>query len=69
MRFEPIYTTSNVMARNLMRLKTARQAEANLPFNERVPAGLCQSARLVSTRCFKQIEGNRITQTDRLLTI
>ncbi len=62
MGFEPRYTISSQVARDLMRIEAARQAVAVLPLNERVLAGLRQSARLVSTHYSTQIEGNRLTQ-------
>jgi len=62
MDFEPRYTISSQVARDLMRIEAARQAVAVLPLNERVLAGLRQSARLVSTHYSTQIEGNRLTQ-------
>lgn len=62
MSFEPRYTISSQVARDLMRIEAARQAVAILPLNERVLAGLRQSARLVSTHYSTQIEGNRLTQ-------
>ena len=62
MGFEPIYGISSQIARDLMRIEAARQAVADLPMNERVLAGLRQSARLVSTHYSTQIEGNRLTQ-------
>lgn len=62
MSFEPCYTISSQVARNLMRIEAARAAVAVLPLNERVLAGLRQSARLVSTHYSTQIEGNRLTQ-------
>jgi len=62
MGFEPLYTISSRIARDLMRIEAARQAAAVLPLNERVLAGLRQSARLVSTHYSTQIEGNRLTQ-------
>ena len=62
MGFEPKYAISSEMARDLMRIEAARQAVAGLPLNERVLAGLRQTARLVSTHYSTQIEGNRLTQ-------
>jgi len=62
MGFEPRYTISSQAARNLMRIEADRQAVAALPLNERVLAGLRQSARLMSTHYSTQIEGNRLTQ-------
>lgn len=62
MGFEPHYTLSSQVARDLMRIEAARQAVAALPLNERVLAGLRQSARLASTHYSTQIEGNRLTQ-------
>jgi len=64
MGFKPIYTISSEMAQDLMRIESARQAVADLPLNERVLAGLRQSARLVSTHYSTQIEGNRLTQAE-----
>jgi Fic family protein len=52
------------MARDLMRIESARQAVENLPLNERVLAGLRQSARLISTHYSTQIEGNRLTKAE-----
>jgi len=52
MSFEPRYTITSRVARDLMRIEAARQAVAALPLNERVLAGLRQSARLVSTHVF-----------------
>ncbi len=62
MGLEPRYTLSPQVARDLMRVEAARQAVAVLPLNERVLAGLRQSARLVSTHYSTKIEGNRLTQ-------
>jgi len=62
MGFEARYTISSQVARDLMRIEAARQAVAGMPLNERVLAGLRQSARLVSTHYSTQIEGNRLTQ-------
>ncbi len=62
MGFEPNYTISSQMARDLMQIESARQAVVNLPLNERVLAGLRLSASLVSTHYSTQIEGNRLTQ-------
>jgi Fic family protein len=62
MGFEPCYTISSQVARDLMRIEAAREAVAVLPLNEQVLAGLRQSARLVSTHYSTQIEGNRLTQ-------
>lgn len=62
MGFEPRYAISSRIARNLMRIEAARQAAETLPLNERVLAGLRQSARLLSTHYSTQIEGNRLTQ-------
>lgn len=64
MDFKPIYTISSSIARDLMRIESARQAVADLPLNEQVLAGLRQSARLVSTHYSTQIEGNRLTQDE-----
>ncbi len=64
MSFDPIYTISSQIARDLMRIEAARQAVADLPLNERVLAGLRHSARLVSTHYSTQIEGNRLTQAE-----
>ncbi|MBL7221663.1 MAG: Fic family protein [Phycisphaerae bacterium] len=64
MGFEPNYTISSEIARDLMRIESAREAVANLPLNERVLAGLRQTARLVSTHYSTQIEGNRLTQAE-----
>ena len=64
MSFEPVYSISGRIARNLMAIEAARQAVADLPMNERVLAGLRQSARLVSTHYSTQIEGNRLTQAE-----
>lgn len=64
MSFQPIYTISTQIARDLMRIEAARQAVTDLPLNERVLAGLRQSARLVSTHYSTQIEGNRLTQAE-----
>ena len=64
MGFEPNYTISGEIARGLMRIEAARQAVADLPLNEKVLAGLRQSARLVSTHYSTQIEGNRLTQAE-----
>ena len=62
MPFRPRYTISAAVARNLMRIEAARQAVALLPLNEKVLAGLRESARLQSTHYSTQIEGNRLTQ-------
>lgn len=62
MPFAPRFTISSPIARNLMRIEADRQLVAALPMNERVLAGLRQSARLVSTHYSTQIEGNRLTQ-------
>jgi len=64
MDFEPVYTLSNQLARDLMQIEAARQGVASLPLNERVLAGLRQSARLISTHFSTQIEGNRLTQAE-----
>jgi Fic family protein len=64
MGFEPNYAISSEIARDLMRIEAARQAVDDLPLNERVLAGLRQSARLVSTHYSTQIEGNRLTQAE-----
>lgn len=61
MSFAPHYTISSQVARDLMRIEAARAMVAVLPLNERVLAGLRQSARLVSTHYSTQIEGNRLT--------
>ena len=42
MGLEPVYTISSEIARNLMRIESARQAVDSLPLNERVLAGLRQ---------------------------
>lgn len=62
MAFQPRYSIPGSVARDLMRIEAARQAVASLPLNERVLAGLRQSARLHSTHYSTQIEGNRLTQ-------
>ena len=69
MGFEPRYTITSRVARGLMLIEAARQAVAALPLNERVLAGLCRSARLVSTHYSTQIEGNRLSraQVERVL--
>ena len=69
MGFEPRYTITSRVARGLMLIEAARQAVAALPLNERVLAGLRQSARLVSTHYSTQIEGNRLSreQVERVL--
>lgn len=64
MGFTPTYTISDSIAQDLMRIESARQAVADLPLNERVLAGLRQSAKLVSTHYSTQIEGNRLTQKE-----
>lgn len=64
MGFEPRVAISNRIALDLVRIEAARQAVAHLPLNERVLAGLRQSARLVSTHYSTQIEGNRLTQAE-----
>jgi len=62
MVFSLHYVISSQAAQNLMRIEAARQAVAMLPLNERVLAGLRQSARLISTHYSTQIEGNRLSQ-------
>ncbi len=62
MAFRPRYTITTTVARDLMRIEAARQAVAMLPLNEKVLAGLRDSARLQSTHYSTQIEGNRLTQ-------
>ena len=64
MAFQPRYSIPGPVARDLMRIEAARQAVASLPLNERVLAGLRQSARLHSTHYSTQIEGNRLTQAE-----
>ncbi|HDY65478.1 MAG TPA: Fic family protein, partial [Phycisphaerae bacterium] len=64
MDFKPIYTISSSIAQDLMQIEAARQAVAGIPLNERVLAGLRQSAKLISTHYSTQIEGNRLTQDE-----
>ena len=64
MIFQPRYSISGPVARDLMRIEAAREAVASLPLNERLLAGLRQSARLRSTHYSTQIEGNRLTQAE-----
>lgn len=62
MTFAPRFRISTAVARDLMRIEAARQAVDLLPLNEKVLAGLRQSAKLQSTHYSTQIEGNRLTQ-------
>ena len=62
MSFEPKFTITPKIARDLMRIEAARQAVQDLPITPSVLATLRETARLFSTHYSTMIEGNRLTQ-------
>ena len=62
MYFEPKFTITPKIARDLMRIESARQAVQDLPITPSVLATLRETARLFSTHYSTMIEGNRLTQ-------
>jgi hypothetical protein len=69
MGFEPRYTITSRVARDLMRIEAARQAVAALPLNEGMPAGLRRSARLASTHYSAQADPNACGVCDAVVWI
>jgi Fic family protein len=62
MPFQPVFTITPKIARNLMRIEAARQAVEGLPITPSVLATLRATSRLVSTHYSTMIEGNRLTR-------
>ena len=62
MPFEPRFTITPRIARDLMRIEAAKQAIEFLPITPSVLATLRETARLYSTHYSTMIEGNRLTQ-------
>jgi len=61
MIFEPVYSITNKIARDLMRMEAAKHAVIDLPITVLVQRKLRETARLVSTHYSTEIEGNRLT--------
>lgn len=61
MIFEPVYSITSKIARNLMRIEAAKHAVIDLPMTVLVQRKLRETARLASTHYSTEIEGNRLT--------
>lgn len=59
--FEPCFTITGKMARNLMRIEADRDAVASLPLTASLLNSLRRTARLLSTHYSTQIEGNLLS--------
>ncbi len=64
MSFAPKYTITAKTAAALMRIEAARQAVVHLPITPGVLATLRETARLYSTHCSTQIEGNQLSPAE-----
>ena len=60
--FNPTFTITPGVARDLMRIEAVKQAIQTLPITPRVLSNLRVTARLNSTHYSTMIEGNRLTQ-------
>ncbi len=69
--FNPVYTISPSIAKDLMRIEAAKQQVALLPVNPRVMASLRETAKLYTTHYSTMIEGNRLDpkQVKAVLTL
>ena len=64
MSFAPKYTITAKTAAALMRIEAARQTVVHLPITPGVLATLRETARLYSTHCSTQIEGNQLSPAE-----
>jgi hypothetical protein len=60
--FNPIFTITPSVARDLMRIEAVKQAIRTVPITPHVLSNLRETARLFSTHYSTMIEGNRLTQ-------
>lgn len=60
--FNPTFTITPAVAKDLMRIEAVKQAIRTLPTTPHVLANLRETARLFSTHYSTMIEGNRLTQ-------
>lgn len=60
-KFNPKYTITPKIARDLMRIEAVRQSIIRLPMTVTVQKRLRETARLISTHYSTEIEGNRLT--------
>ena len=69
--FNPVYTISPGIAKQLMRIEAAKQKVCLLPVNPRVLASLRETAKLYTTHYSTMIEGNRLDpdQVKEVLTL
>lgn len=61
MIFKPVYSITNGIARDLMRIEAAKYAVIDLPMTVMAQRKLRETARLCSTHYSTEIEGNRLT--------
>ncbi|MGI9215247.1 MAG: Fic family protein [Gammaproteobacteria bacterium] len=69
--FNPIYSISSTIAKDLMRIEAAKQQVSLLPINPKVLASLRETAKLYTTHYSTMIEGNRLDlqQIKKVLTL
>lgn len=58
--FNPIYTITSSIAKNLMKIEAAKEKAALLPVNPTVLASLRETAKLYTTHYSTMIEGNKL---------
>lgn len=59
-KFEPNYTITPEIAKNLMRIESIKEQVAMLPLTPTVLAGLYKTAKILTTHYSTMIEGNRL---------
>ena len=69
--FNPIYSISSNIAKDLMRIEAAKQQVSLLPVNAKVLASLRETAKLYTTHYSTMIEGNRLDlqQIKKVITL
>lgn len=70
-KFNPVYSISQAIAKDLMRIEAVKQKVSSLPVNPRVLASLRETAKLYTTHYSTMIEGNRLDpeQIKEVLTL
>jgi Fic family protein len=63
LKFNPYFTISSSIARNLMRIEAAKEQIAQRPLTAKVLSSLRETARLYTTHYSTMIEGNRLELT------
>lgn len=60
--FKPVFQITPEISKDLMAIEAVRQAVIELPFDVQMLQSLRETAKLITTHCSTQIEGNRLTQ-------